>query len=594
MTDPQTLRRTGLWQVLVLDPPAGMDPLGVVGIALVVDVRANRIRGASPLTDLAELADVVLQAAMDPPGDCKPARPRSLQCQPRHASALAEAGRRLGCSVHQTRTLKAAEAAAEHLADYLSPEMVGMPRTDAPWRELVAGVFADPPWATLDDGVEFHFRSEHAELDGRVLLVLGLAGQQLGYSIFPDVEALDRFREGVGRGPGAMALDHLEALLVHFDPPERLQGALVRAARRAGLVQREADQAEQVLNLVALEGGTLRPMTAEEESTAAGMVEATQQMWRRHRDALLVGGVVAGITLADGRMVEVAVHHRSEPAHDFDAVDPFDDNGVVPLLDLFEHLAIFDARPGIVPTIVFKYAKAHARKVAAWLEGLERLRVVAAPDGLVCVFVEGAEHREEPLWIREAGHPIAKLLVRHPEVTLIVSSGGAKRQSFHRKNIVFEARVAVDRVGWPGGGEGSGPDGDDFDFESLDPNGLLAGKDWSGPVGTWPAASATLMAFGNPLELDGAPLEIAEAMYKLLTLVWNAVVTADFQGRTEKVDFVRSLALPLPIPDAIERLITRKRRCFPQDNRIMKVAEVTRSAGVLRVGVEWTVISTET
>lgn len=165
----------------------------------------------------------------------------------------------------------------------------------------------------------------------------------------------------------------------------------------------------------------------------------------------------------------------------------------------------------------------------------------------------------------------------------VLSAGGAKRRSFHPKNVVSQTLVAVAATGGGGGEEYA----EEFDFDTLDPDGLLGANDWSGPPDTWPAASATLMAFGAPLELDGAPLEVADVMYRLLSLIWNAVVAADFMGLPEKVEMVRTLALPLPIPDAVDKFIARKRRSFPRDNRVLSISHVTKSREELRVGVDW-------
>lgn len=591
MIDPKKLRRTGPWQVLVLDRPDGVDHLDVIGIALVVDARADRIRGASPLTDLAELSDVVLQAATEPPGDCKPARPRSLQCQPGHARALAEAGRRLGCSVQTTRTLKAAETAAALLADHLSPGIMGLPVTDAPWSQLGAQLFADPPWSTLDDGVELHIRSEDGSLDGRVALVLGLAGQQFGFSIFPSAASLDRFRSRPRPSPGSLGLEGIEALLVHFDPPEELPKPLVQAARRAGLVHREAGRFELVQTLLALDGEVMSPMTAVEERAVAGIVEAVLEMWRRRRAALVDEGGEERILLADGRAVVVSVPRRAGCGPLFGDDDPSADDVEEPLLDTYDHVPFTAMGPDGVPVVILKYAKAHALRVAGWIDGIERLVVVAVPGQPVSVFGEAA-HKSYGLLLRmDADHPVAEWLASRSPIALIVSSGGAKRPTFHAKNIVFEAQVTVEVVGSVPVDAVRADDEvyDDFDFETLDPDGLLGGKDWSGPPETWPAASATLMAFGAPLELDGAPLEVADVMVRLLTIVWNAVVAADFMGLPDKVELVRTLALPLPVPDAVDRLVARKRKCFPLDNRVISVADVAMDGGELRVRVDWSV-----
>ena len=580
MTDPRKLRRTGPWQVLVIEPPKSMEHLGVVGLALVLDTRADKIRGAAPMQSLAELPELVLQAAVAPPGDCKPARPRSIQCQAQHAARLADVGRRLGCSVQPTGNLGAARAAADQLAEYLSPREAGLPVTPVPWGQLNARLFANPPWGFLDDGVEFHFRSSDASLDGRVALVLGLAGQQYGFSIFPSEESHWRFRNRSQQGPRSVQLVGIEALMVHFDPPSELPKSFVAAARQAGLVYRGQGGFELVQTLFALKEQQLGPMTPGEEFSAAGVVEAVLEMWRRCGTDLVGEGGEERIQLSDGRSVVVTVPVR------FGFAAGLDDDEALPLFEEYAHLAFSGTGPGGVPTLIFKYAKAHALKVAGWIEGIERVRVEGGMGQPLRLFGDSAVHDYGLLLVLEPDHPISHLVTGHSAVELIVSSGGAKRRSFNPKDIVFQTTVTVEGAA-AAGGVGEDDFAATFDFDTLDPDGVLGGKDWSGAPDSWPKASAALMAFGAPMELDGAPVEVADVMYRLLAMIWNAVVAADFMGMPNKVELVRALELPLPIPDAIDKLVARKRACFPRDNRVLKVTDVTVREGDLHVGVDW-------
>lgn len=577
MKDPRQLRRTGPWQVAVLLPPEEFRDGEVAAIVLVLDVRANRIRTAGPLEDLSELSDFVVEAAVTPPADVKPARPRSLVCLPAHAALLADASRQLGCTVTPSKHMKEADAALQHLTEYLAPAQFGMPQTDAPWPQLMATAFADPPWAQLDDAHLVTLRSEHNELDGRVVAVMGQAGMQLGFAIYPNLQAYERFvEETAHRDPNR--LTNLEALLVHYDPTEELEKATVSGLLRAGLVHH--DKAQQLYRFA---DGELQPMSPVEEQTTAAVVDAVLKVWNGHRASLLQPGIPATVQTFDGREVAVSI------AFDEDLfAHPTMEDGLVfedpPILTRHNHLMFVARFSNQPPLLVFKYNKQHALQIADEVVGIDRLELLPGPMGSVALVGWEGDRRIGLLTVHSQSPDHTEFLLQQDEIQFAISAGGAVRRSFSPRDVVYQNTVTVSVSPIDSLDTSAFEPG----FSELDPDGALRGKDWSGPLASWPAASAALMAFGGPLQLLGAPLAVATRSYEVLSLIWNAVVLADHDNAPEVLSSITMLAKDEMPADLTDLLIERKRRLFAEDCRLITVNDVSDRDGIRNVKVDWT------
>lgn len=442
MPSVQKLRRHGTWEVLLLRDAIRIEDEGACDVLLVVEAKSGMVRLAGPLLHADELTDALARAAVEPMAGGGAAKPRSIACGSDLAAALAEAGRLLSAPVVVRPRLPAAERAAESLMTHLAKGGEALPCSDAPWPQLMQRALDAAPWSVVPDSVLFGLESADQSIEGAVVVVLGRAGTQLGFTIFPSLDAWRLFTAAVELDPAVIAALPLAFRCVHFseltdEPPD-----LVRSLADAGLVR---DGLFLDLYRAAPDFQGLEPLDEEAELAAFRAVEAVLGAWDRHGADLVLGPTSTRVTTRSG--VVVTVH--SLPAGGW-ALPPEPDllDGPAQVRGVFPEGVFGDARP----TLLFKYAKADAKRLQRALDGIDRLDLFEEPDH---VRLEG--------WCRDEWLGVLTHLDEPPfpsdteQARLLVASGGARRRSLHLADIQLDASVRVTRGTGAGGADDLGP-----------------------------------------------------------------------------------------------------------------------------------------
>ncbi len=108
----------------------------------------------------------------------------------------------------------------------------------------------------------------------------------------------------------------------------------------------------------------------------------------------------------------------------------------------------------------------------------------------------------------------------------------------------------------------------------------------TGPVGSWPKASDTFLAFAKPVIAHLRP--VPEAWRHALSVpetVWNAVVLSDLLGKYTLLNQVVRELTGRPSEIFVEVLAARKRRLFAADWRLFDVMSVTLRDDIMFVEV---------
>lgn len=595
------LPQRGTWQVAIAEGP-DLGPGGPLGVGLVVDADSGDVLAADLVLEAEALADLAVNAAEQPLSGV-PRRPRRLACRSEHALLLRRAASALGCEILRQEVLPAADAALVALAGHVQQVSEALPVTDLPWGQLLRRASQLAPWTALPDSVEFHLACDHDErLGGSVAIVLGAAGQQYGFTVYPSVQAHRQFLDLV-YAPGGALGQAFDCWAVHFEPVEDIPDRdLVEMAHGKGLVHDG-----RMLSLGQYRDGQPGRMTPEVERAAFLAVQAVLQAWERHGDGLAWEDTETSVALQGG--VRATVHTRrpgcarAAPGVAVREAAVGQDAFAAPAPGLFEtksHLAAFlpDGFYGEPPAaMIFKFAKADALRVAKQLSGLDRLLLVRGPDGATHVYGRHADHSLQRLGKLGARAVSPEQTFGLTELRLVVAKGGAKRRSYTKHDAAYSEVLPLL---WPddaGAEEVEGAAGLGFQatdtvaldlWNERDPHGLLRGTGWSGEIRHWPKASAVLHAFVAPLRPERVPEEALEPLYMVAATAWNGVVLADERGETEVLEKVLSASTQgLPSDGLMERMVARKRRFFDADSRILHVEGVRKEAGEIVLRVMW-------
>ncbi len=558
MTELRQLPRRGHWEVDVIETPeVRVKDVVLRGTLIIADRDTALVLGAAPIVADEEIGPHVLRAASAPAEPNTPARPRSIRCRSDLRGELFDAARALDAKLTVQTHLPAIEdvcASMRHHFDDTGPPF--LPTEPAPWKALFADLVRAKPWMALDDGVCFRYPSGSAILEDAVGLVLGMAGEQLGFVLYPTSEDHERFMEAVYDGDiGAML--EVDVWCAHIDPVADLPPDHVALAKAQGLVHDG-----RALHLFAVEPDGSRPLEPHEEVACLAALQGMLGAWHTHGVALLEHWPTTSVETAAGRlMVELAPASIDEP------------EGVIFDVDhqIIFTAIILDGRK--VPALVLKMAKRDAVRLAREIDDVDALSLddsgdgsydVVAWSGSDCVGVlteipAARQHWED--W-RDGG-------------ALVISAGGAKRRTLQPQDAVLtlEVHLLDDEL----------PAAENMLYgdDSLD------GANWDGPPEEWPKASTVLLAFASPLGIAEMPREVMEKAIGFAATVWSAVVSADEAAKPELLNELSDGLAGSEVEPVLEFLIARKRTAFAQDRRIMMVDHFKRSPGRVDVEVAW-------
>ena len=507
MTSLRKLPRTGTWEVgLIPVPGVQIRDEVLIGMLLVVE-HSGLVRMAAPITDRAEIAETVEQAARAPVSGTKPGRPRKLVCTPELRFALRGVARGLGANLEVRDVLPGVEEAVNSLQDFLAIGISLVPEDPTPWRDVMADLLRERPWKALPDSVLFRF-GPHESLEDAVAVVVGALGEQLGVLFYAD-EAdywlyLDQARSG------EIDMEQLDFWCAHLDPVDEVPEAHVEIGREIGLVQDDL-----VLQLYAVRGRETCRLDSKEERSLLAAVQGILGAWRAHGRALASVGTSTRVCTFLG---ELEVRTTPDTEH-LDLPEPL-------ILEVAHqvvlHRALMDGEE--LPALTMKMAKRDAQRLARIIDGNYEVDAIS--------MVEFEDHVDILAW--EGPHEVG-VLARIPRQAgvldpwramgrgaLFVSAGGAKRRSLRPEDVILALHVDL------------------YDptatAEPLFEAGSLEGASWEGPATSWPKASTVLLDFAAPLRVDQAPAQEAEQAIHVAAMVWSGVVLADQGGQPELRD----------------------------------------------------------
>lgn len=588
MTPISKLRRKGTWQLGVFQVAPIVEGADATELLLVVDTRGGELRALEVLADRAGLP-AVLERAARAPDEGGPARPRSLQCPPELAALARAAAGALGCGVTVDRNLPALDAAARGVGDQLLVALNSLPTDPDAWRAVLEASLRARPWEALSDDVLLQIRCDDPDVDGHVVSVLGQLGEQRGFVVFASEGEARAFFHEAADASLADLVGLIDTVAVHIVPVAQVPAARLLVARGRGLVVDGF-----LVDPVLLHRGQLQPLPAEGQAAVLACLRAVLQAFAAHGPGLALVREPVPVTvpgLAGGRVqvLDATLDPLGLGDEDWDEdwEDWDDDDGPV-------EAALFDDVPfrlqysadGVEgategPTLIVKCGAADARRIAEALDGVDGLEADVDVHGTVLLLdVWVGERRLVPLLAASGAAPLLPLIQDEERLQLCIAMGGAGRAHLTAAHIVARFDVAV-RL--------AGPDPSDAAWAVRDPDGVLQGGGWDGPMAEWPAASAVLIAFAAPLRLASEPAALQQLGFEFACGVWNAVVRADHAGDPEALDGLHRLVSGAPVDTRpVAALVERKRALFGRDSREMAVKELQPGVGELIVRVQWT------
>ncbi len=562
MAKLKKLPRAGHWEVdLVSMPEVQIHDVVLVGMLMVVERPDGVVRYAAPVELGADIGAMLVVAATEPIPPQARARPRTIRCRQAMKASLSSAAASLGAKLLITDDLPAIDEFADSLRGHMSAGPAWLPEEDGPWRTAMMEFVEAAPWRALSDAVLFQFTGGSNTLQNTVGIVLGLAGEQHGFVLYPCKQDYENFYRAARSGPGVLAADW-SCWCAHLDFAEDLAPAHVAQARRSGLVRQGF-----VLQVFAMTPDGARPLQPHEERACVVALQGMLGAWKAKGERLEYEPSSIAVRTIDGP-VTVQTHPGGAAVSQDKPV----------ILDV-EHLAVLTKTQydGVEqPTLVLKMAKRDAVRLSTLVEGVDGLTLEPTGHGELDVVAWVGRHRlgvitrvghNDRLWEpwKEAG-----------EGLLVITAGGAKRRRLRPQDT-----VSIHSVGFEQPPE-------EADREGMFDSSWLDGASWEGPAETWPKASTVLLAFAEPLGLLQLPPEAVEQVAMIACTVWTAVVMADNAGDSTFLDDVRRSAASDPSTSAVfEMLIGRKRQEFPQDTRIMMLNSVARGQERVDVNVSW-------
>ncbi len=299
MNDLRNLPQSSPWEVELVDVP-GMEIEGaaLAGILLVAESDTGLVRHVQPLLQGQDPSQALILAASAPAPPNTPGRPGALLCRGSLAMGLRRAAAAFGVQVTVQSSLPHADMAATGLLVSMAG---GLPSDPAPWEPLVQALISTAPWEHLPDSVQFRFLGGPAAVGGGVGLVLGQAGAQRGFVLYPTQADFQAFSDMIEAGrpvPGTT----FTCWCAHLDPladfPERTRGMLESAGlARDGLG----------LRLFVMDGFESRSVSRDEEASFRAALAGMLASWTRHGEALNEGPNVARTQTEVGELTVFSV-----------------------------------------------------------------------------------------------------------------------------------------------------------------------------------------------------------------------------------------------------------------------------------------------
>jgi len=565
MSRLRKLRRSGHWEIdLIATPDLKVAETELRGVLMVMDRTASQLRYATPVQVGADLGAVVAKAALQPlAGD--PARPRTIQCRASLRSALEGVAEELGATLQVVQELPALDQAEAAMLAERAPLPPMVPRDPEPWRPLLGTLFAEAPWETLSDSVEFRFQGGGALMDPAVALVLGQAGSQLGLVMYPTEQDHERFR-AFAWGVNPASIGPWRCWCMHLDPVAGLSAEQRLMDEKAGLVVEGHG-----LLLFAISQAEVRSLEPEEEQACLAAAQGVLAAWQAHGELLEYRPQQAPARTVRGELMV-----WTEPGTLADEDD-------LPLVQ-GEHIFA----PGTMttggtarPALFLKQGKREAVRLAEELDDIDGLSF--EPDG--------SGETDVVLWSQGRRKGLLTTLTCHASAldqwrkegagVLVIAAGGPRRPKLRSQDILAVIEMQLR------GAEEDAPADPAPEVGMLDLKDL-EGATWTGPPETWPKASTVLLVFAEPLELGRMPADAFEKAAHLAATVWSAVVLADTGTDPSLLPMIRAQVAEEPdIAALVEQLIQRKRKRFPKDTRVMVVDSCNRRSGRVDLHVKW-------
>jgi hypothetical protein len=544
------------WEVELLDVDVRVQGTDVEGLLLVVEATTGLVRHVSPVERGASLREPLLAAMQKPGKPTSKARPRLLLCRDEVQRArILDGLDGIEVDVRCVPTLPALDAVATSLRAKLGTPFrwPGVTEQVPRWREALRSLARAAPWEELSDGVTFRFEGGPPGLADAVVVVIGLLGEQRGIVLFPSEASYTRFL-GVGAAPSADDVAALDTLCVHLEPADEVDPRDLRACEEAGFVLDEG----LVPQVFAMRDGELVAVDAAGQAVLLAAVEAVTALCGNAAGALEA--------MADERRVRTThgtVTVRSTPPDDGER------EVETGLVDAYEHGILFTRLSGRdredpAPAVVLKLAKRDAERLAAVLADVDRMTVET--HGGRTAFRVAVGERELGLLVAidhvddVAPRFLAELAGGRGWVA--VSGGGTTRPTIDPRKFTLARPVRVEVIA-----------AEPAPRRAHDPV-------FDAPLETWPKASATLLDFVEPLMPNPRSSGSVEMIAQMGSMVWNAVVLADFGGDASMLDDLQRAARDIGLLGRpMQELIARKREVYGGDPRLFELAGVKVKKG---------------
>lgn len=528
------------WEVDVVPSPMTVDNQPLEGVLLVVESVTGTVRHAVPIVPGEGLRKHLLRACRSEIKGISASRPSVVRV--RRRGLVRRLGDAANARVEVVADLPEVDAAFEGLYDHFAPLPVHVHRPEL-WAPVVARMWGVAPWNDISDAVSFRFVGGPPELQGTVATLLGNGGEQYGLVLYP-TEVDYRVFDGAARGDLAeQAWELTRVYCFHLDEEDDVPTGLPRSVRQAGALLKKDGMVPMMFGM---DHGEPHKLAPEQEDALRCAVEAVTAVH------VAVGAAVEwrdGEVRVPTSFGDVVV---STTAGGFDEAEPL-------VFNVAHQVVITQVVRGrrVTPAFVVKAAKKDAIEIARYFRSVDTLALEL--DGELDVRAV-------------AGGEDLGLIARLPAVAveqfpdagsmaMVVSAGGAKRKTLNPADFLLVEDVKLIRYGEapPAGGR------------------------------AWPKASATLIAFAEPLKPDLFPQETRKKLMIMASTIWNAVVMADDGGDPSALEQARmALSKDGMSAGITEMLVKRKRTEFGGDPRLIVVEDVAFDGLGLRLEAKWT------
>jgi len=403
-----------VWCVACRD--VGMTVQGAAVPVLMVVDQDGALAAIGPLEDESrEVLRALLTKAMQQPGVGPPRRPQRLMCEgKRLAQRIRAAIKGAGITIESIDNIPALDPVFASLMSSLGERSaLGVVEPDR-LRALGRRLYALAPWEHLWDSAYIHFNSG-GDLDGAHAVFIGKMGVSRAMLLMPDAQTMHKLRSGARASIQELCID-----AVQMDPPDALSNAQLREAHQLDLI---------------LPGGQVMLMWAVRDGARGIAPPPIQQR--------LLVALEAAVSLMEAHDIRrLGFHsqlhhdhvHQGKTIH-LHLVIPADPTALIGFEYLF-FTGVTRPEEGSIPIAIIKAAKRDAQQLVAQLEGIESLFMI----GCKLWAIKGGQRIG---WLDEVSAAQAVSWRQHSRIRLVISAGGAKRQSLYVKNIIFEQELPL-------------------------------------------------------------------------------------------------------------------------------------------------------